>query len=97
MNKKALAITDNISHILDSLPNNVVIFAGDLGCTEKVSSYMYYNDNNITLIASGMGGGKKDNIIVVEVNDDHELNYRLIGLNNGLFSEMAILEDYELP
>ena len=88
---------EEISPMLDSIPNNVVIFAGDLGCTTKVSPYMYYKYDNITLIGSGMGGEKEDNIVIVEVSDSSTVNFRLIGLNNEEFTDMAKLEDYVLP
>jgi len=86
-----------INPILDSLPNQVVIFAGDLGCTNKVSPYMHYKKDNITLIGTGMGGGEKDNIVIVEISDEGVPNYRLIDLNNASTSEMGILEEYTLP
>lgn len=87
---------DEIHPFLDSLPNNIVIFAGDLGCTQQVSPYMYYKQDNITLIGSGMGGGVEDNIIIVEVDYNDNISYKLIGLNNG-FSELMKLENYVLP
>jgi hypothetical protein len=85
-----------INPFLDSLPNNVVIFAGDVGCYYTTSAYMYYKEDNITLIASGMGGGIEDNIVIIEVSDTC-INYKLIGLNDTLFSEIGKLEDYILP
>ena len=86
-----------IDPFLDALPNNVVIFAGDMGATNAASPYMYYKNDNVTLIGSGMGGGKKDNIIIIEVNQKGELNYKLFGINEQEPFEMAKLEDYELP
>lgn len=86
-----------INPFLDSIPNNVIIFAGDLGCVESVSAFMYFKEDNITLIGSGMGGGKEDNIVIVEVSDYSVINYKLIGLNNTPFSEIEILEEYVLP
>ena len=86
-----------INPILDSIPNKVIVFAGDLGCTQQVASYMYYKKDNITLIGSGMGGGKEDNIVIVEVDENNAINYKLIGLNNSTFSELAEIEEYILP
>ncbi len=86
-----------INPILDSLTNNVVIFAGDMGATKNVSPYMYYKNDNITLIGSGMGGGEQDNIIIIEVDQEGELNYRLLGINAEVPYELAKLEEYELP
>ncbi|MBT5163275.1 MAG: hypothetical protein HOL96_05430 [Lentimicrobiaceae bacterium] len=88
---------EEINPVLESLPNQVVIFSGDLGGTDKVTPYMYYKNDNITLIATGMGGGKRDNIVIVEVSYNNDLNYKLIGLNDTPLSEMDKLEEYILP
>lgn len=86
-----------ISPYLETKSNNIVIFAGDLGATTAVSPYMYYNYGNITLIANGMGGGEQDNIIITEVSSTGELNFKLLGINEGQPYELAELEEYELP
>ena len=58
---------------------------------------MYYNYSNITLIASGMGGGEQDNIIITEVDIEGKLNFKLLGINGEQPVELAGLEEYELP
>lgn len=88
---------NEIYPFLDSLNNQVTIFAGDLGCTEKVSPYTYYKQKNITLIGSGMGGRKEDNILIVEVDKNDEVNYRIIGLNETPYKEIIDIEEYTLP
>ncbi|MFK8057047.1 MAG: hypothetical protein AB8F78_13065 [Saprospiraceae bacterium] len=85
-----------ISPVLAALPNNVVIFAGDLGATAGVSPYMYHQYGNITLIATGMGGGRKDNVIITKVDSDGSLSYELLGLKGDYPVELAKLEDYQL-
>lgn len=86
-----------ISPILEAIPNNVVVFAGDLGCIANVDSYMYHQYDNITLIANGMGGGIQDNIIITEVDSLGNLNFKLMGINNDNPFELAKLKEYELP
>ena len=86
-----------IKPILDTLPNQVVLFAGDLGNTATVDAYMYHKEDNITLIASGMGSGVNDNIIIVDVNNDGSLNYNLLGINIVPPHGIAKLEDFVLP
>lgn len=86
-----------INPILDALPNNVVIFAGDLGATDVVTPYMYCRNNNITLIGSGMGNGANDNIIIVEVNQVGEVRYKLTGIHTTTPYLMGVLEEYQLP
>ena len=83
--------------ILDSLENNVVIFAGDLGANPQTTPYMYYNQDNISLIGTGMGGGVKDNVVIVDVDKKGNVSYKLIGLNADEPFEMPALEKYKLP
>jgi len=86
-----------ISPILESLPNQVVIFAGDMGAKPSVDSYMYHSYKNITLIAIGMGGGIDDNVVVTEVGEEGELRFRLLGISDGSLFDLADLKEYELP
>lgn len=86
-----------ISPYLESIPNNVVIYAGDLGANDTVSPYMYYNYQNITLIASGVGSSTQDNIIVTEVGQDGQLNFKVFAINTEYPYEIENLEDYRLP
>jgi hypothetical protein len=86
-----------ISPFLESFPNKIVIFAGDLGAKADVDPYMYYEYENITLIASGMGGGAQDNIIVAEVSVEGAIKYKLLGINGEVPVELGKLKDYELP
>ncbi|MCH2224109.1 MAG: metallophosphoesterase [Crocinitomicaceae bacterium] len=88
---------EEIHPILDSLSNNVVLFAGDLGATAKITPYMYSKQGNVTFIANGMGNGKSDNIIIVEVGVDSDVRYHLIGINERPYSELIKLEKYKLP
>lgn len=85
-----------IHPMLESLPNNIILFAGDLGCTNKVSPYMYYKQDNITLIGSGMGGGKNDNFIIADVGFDGSIQLNLINLNDQYYNTLGYLEDFEL-
>lgn len=88
---------EEVSPMLESIDNDVVIYAGDLGAKPDVASYMYYQYENITLIASGMGGGVEDNIIITEVGMDGRLKFSLLGLNGSEPYELGKLEEYELP
>ena len=74
----------------------IFMFAGDTGVYEQ--GYMYYKDaNNITFIASGMGGRKQDNFIIVDVNQDKSVTFQLISLNTDDINALGKLEDYVLP
>ena len=81
--------------LFHGLQNKVYMFAGDTGVYE--TGYMYAQDQNITLIASGMGGRKQDNFVIARVNEDGSLNFDLISLNGETIDALGKLEDYVLP
>ena len=82
----------NIEPLFKELENKVVMFAGDLGAGWWSSDVMYYNYENITLIASGMGSRFGDNFVVVNVSNDN-ISYDLISLNTVDILGMGNLED----
>ena len=88
-----------IEPIFNSLPNNVVMLAGDLGAHFGYfwPSYFYYAYDNITFVASGMGNFQSDNFIIVDVMPDKSIQYRLIALNGDDINALGKLEDYRLP
>ena len=81
-----------VKPLLLSYSNNITIYAGDLGCTNSVSPFMYHHFDNVTLIGSGMGGGVRDNIIITNVFED-SVYYDLVAIN-GL-DQNALGEIYE--
>jgi hypothetical protein len=82
---------------LDTLSNDVVLFAGDLGATQVVSPYLYHKSNNITYIANGMGSNKDDNIIMVSIDEEDLPHFKLLGLNADLPFEIEKLDEFILP
>ena len=72
------------------------MFSGDVGALNQSSAFMYHNYENITLIASGMGDGVRDNFIIIEVNDN-KIHFNLIALNGNDINSLGNLTDYELP
>ncbi len=86
-----------ISPILEAYSNNIVVYAGDLGATDLVDSYMYHAYKNITLIASGMGGHKADNIVITEVASDGNVRFKLLKIDGKPPVVLADLETYTLP
>lgn len=77
------------------LDNKVYMFAGDTGVYER--GYMYAKDENITYIASGMGGRKQDNFVIARVKKDASVNFDLISLNGETTDALGKLEDYVIP
>lgn len=84
-----------IQPLLLSYPNNITIYAGDLGATASASPFMYHHFNNITLIGSGMGHGLEDNIVVTEVYED-SIYYNLIALNGNDPKALGELKDFTI-
>jgi len=81
--------------LFEAIDNEVVMFAGDTGVYER--GFMYSKTQNITFIASGMGGREQDNFIVSRVNKDGSLNFELISLNGETTDALGKLEDYVFP
>jgi hypothetical protein len=73
---------------------NVVMFAGDVGAASWSADYMYDTYDNITLIASGMGEGKGDNFLIVDIMTDNTIRYRLIPLNCEDMDCLGKLEEF---
>lgn len=78
------------------LPSQVYMFAGDVGAFSDDEGCMYYEDQNLTFIASGMGNESTDNFIVADVHFDNTVTFRLIALNKGDIDALGGLNDYRI-
>ncbi|MBN1415844.1 MAG: metallophosphoesterase [Bacteroidales bacterium] len=85
-----------VEPLFHSLNNPVFMFAGDVGAFNNGNEYMYHHYDNITLIASGMGGEVRDNFVIVDVKADKTISFRLIALNGDDINALGRLEDYKL-
>ena len=56
--------------------NDIFLFAGDVGAFETHMP-VYLQRNNLHMIASGMGGGKNDNFIIVHRAEDNDPEVKL--------------------
>lgn len=83
-----------VEPLFHELPNEVFMFSGDLGAGDWSDDVMYYQYDNISFIASGMGVGKGDNIIIVNV-EPGKVAYDLICLDDTL-NCMGNLTDYRV-
>ena len=72
------------------------MISGDVGAFYTEDEFIYYKENNLSYIASGMGAGVKDNMLIVDVDKDHNVYFQLIALNYESENELGRLEDYEL-
>jgi hypothetical protein len=87
---------EEVEPLFHSLSVPVYQFAGDVGAFATGDEFMYYRYDNITLIASGMGGEVRDNFVIVDVYSDTTVSYRLIALNGDDIHALGKLEDYRL-
>ncbi|HOZ30411.1 MAG TPA: T9SS type A sorting domain-containing protein [Bacteroidales bacterium] len=85
-----------IEPLFNNLDNNVIMCAGDLGAASYASSLMYDQYDNITYIATGMGKLTDDNFIVINVDQNKDISYDLICLNEEELNCLGDLEDYEI-
>lgn len=77
--------------IIEATNKPTYLFAGDVGAFDWGTAVFYEQMNNVTYIASGMGGGVYDNYLIVDVGKDESVKYRIIGLNG---QEMRKIDDY---
>jgi hypothetical protein len=95
---KNLTFWSSLYPLLKSTNKPVFIFAGDVGAFDNKNpgyqSYSYVIKDNLTLITSGMGGGKKDNFLIIDVLNDDSVKFRLIHLNGNDINGLGKLEDY---
>lgn len=85
-----------VEPLFHQLTNNVVLCAGDMGAGNWGSDIMFDNYHNITFIASGMGGGTGDNFVVINVDQEKNIQYDLICLNDTNLNCFGALTDYDM-
>ncbi len=81
---------------LEGMDKSVVVYAGDLGAFENGCAVMYHEFGNIKFIGSGMGGGKKDNVVITNIYNDGSISFELIALNGEDRKALGELEDYRI-
>jgi len=88
---------DEIEPMFRSLKNSVFMISGDVGAFYTGDEFVYHQYENITLIASGMGAGVRDNFIIINVNKNKSVDFDLIALNhNEDIDALGRLQDYKL-
>ncbi len=90
--------------LLNNVNKPVFMFAGDVGAfskelkkTNHIIEYFYSKENNVTFISTGMGGGVRDNFVIVDVLRDGSVNFRLVHLNGDDINGLGKLKDYKTP
>ncbi|MFT4759572.1 MAG: calcineurin-like phosphoesterase family protein [Paraglaciecola sp.] len=86
-----LNFQSEILPLLESVENQVFLFAGDVGAVPNSPAICYLKKGNVSMIASGMGVDAKDNFLLVKVGKNEEIEIELVGLKN---KDIGRLEDY---
>ena len=84
-----------IEPMFHQLPNEVFMFAGDVGGTNWGDYLMYDHYDNITFVASGMGRGEGDNFIIANVLAD-TVELEVITLSGDDIHAMGNIEKYRV-
>lgn len=79
---------------LESLDQDVYMFAGDIGAWCFSPGISYYRQNNMHMIASGMGCHAKSHFIRVHIDEDKNVTLELVALGDRPENDMGTLEDY---
>jgi len=69
-----------VEPIFHELTNQVYMFSGDIGAGSWSENYFFDHYDNITFMASGMGEGKGDNFVIVNVPENEDVTFELVPL-----------------
>jgi len=78
---KTINYWDEVESLFRLTEKPVYLFAGDTGAFPLGREILYHAYDNIHLIASGMGGGERDNYVLVKVSEDRSVTLQVIALN----------------
>jgi len=76
---KTLNFWNVVFPIIKDLGGKVFVFAGDVGAFDNKSEFFYDNILGVDFFATGMGGGKRDNFLLVHV-EANKVNIELVQL-----------------
>jgi hypothetical protein len=65
---KKLNFWNEVFPVIDNIGERVFLFAGDVGAFDNKSEFFYENISGVDFFATGMGGGKRDNFLLLHVN-----------------------------
>ena len=71
----------------------IYMFAGDVGANATGNEISVTSVDHLMLIASGMGGGKRDNYLSIDVDDLGKVDITIVPLQ-GEKGSMGKIEDY---
>mgnify|MGYP006250614381 CR=1 FL=1 len=94
MEKKLLSLAIILTVISCKKSGDLGAFSSEKRKKHYPIEYSYLKKDNITYIGTGMGGGIRDNFVIVDVLNNGEVNFRLIHLNGTNISGLGKLEEY---
>ncbi len=83
-----------IKPMFSNYEGEVYFIAGDVGAFANENSVVYERDGNLHFIASGMGGGIKDNYLIVNNYKDSSVKFDLVALNGNDPNALGLLTDW---
>lgn len=83
--------------LLENTKKPVYMFAGDVGATLDKTAIAVNYKRNVTMIASGMGSGKNDNYVIVEINGLGKVNLKLRWLENQTLHDILCCNELVYP
>ena len=84
-----------VAPLFEEHENHTYFIAGDVGAFANGSEFSFTQTDNYTFISSGMGGNKRDNLILVYVTQN-DVDFELVGLNSGDPYSSNYLRQYTL-
>lgn len=90
-----LNFMSDLKPILENVNQQVFLIAGDVGAFNYSNSIFYQRDKNIHYIASGMGNGIQENILIFDRYTNGIVKIRVVGLDKSKDSDLGYLVDYE--
>lgn len=91
-----------VEPLLVKIKKPVYLFSGDVGAYHRkkdkglISEFYHHKHQNLTFIATGMGGEARDNFIIADVNNDGSVEFRLIYLNGDDSNTLGKLEEFSI-
>ena len=83
-----------IMPLFSNYAGDVYFVAGDVGAFPDQNSVVYERDGNLHFISSGMGGGVRDNYLVVDIYSDASVRFDLVALNGDNPDALGLLTDW---
>ena len=85
---------DTIVPMFHALPNRVTMCAGDMGGAPLSHSLMFDRNENIEFIGTGMGSGRADNFVVINVDEEKNVSYEVVCLDTIVYDCMGPIENH---